>query len=127
MAGVNKAIILGNVGRKDVPNTTGGNKIVKLAIATSYNIKVNDKYEEKTEWHNITLFGKLADVAGRYVNKGDKVYIEGSLQTSKWTDKNGVERFSTSVLANKLELAGKKGSQEPPAEKMSDDMSDIPF
>lgn len=103
MAGsVNKVILIGNLGRDpEIRFSQDGNKIVNMSIATSesWNDKSTGERREKTEWHRVVIFNKhLADVAEKYVKKGSKVYVEGQLQTRKWTDNAGVEKYSTEVV-----------------------------
>ena len=107
MAGsVNKVILLGNLGRDpEVRSTQDGSKIVNLSIATSESWKdrASGERKEKTEWHRVVIFNpNLADVAERYLKKGSKVYVEGALQTRKWTDKDGQERYSTEVVIGRF-------------------------
>jgi single-strand DNA-binding protein len=107
MAGsVNKVILVGNLGRDpEVRNTQDGNKIVNLAIATSetWNDKASGERKEKTEWHRVVIFNdRVADVAERYLKKGAKIYVEGSLQTRKWTDQGGQERYTTEVVIGRF-------------------------
>ncbi|TDI60963.1 MAG: single-stranded DNA-binding protein [Alphaproteobacteria bacterium] len=102
MAGVNKVILVGNLGRDpEVRSTKDGKKIVNFSIATSETWKDRSSGErrERTEWHRIVIFNEgLAGIAERYLNKGSKVYIEGQLQTRKWTDQAGVEKYTTEVV-----------------------------
>jgi len=107
MAGsVNKVILVGNLGRDpEVRNTQDGDKIVNLAIATSetWNDKASGERKEKTEWHRVVIFNdRVADVAERYLKKGAKIYVEGSLQTRKWTDQGGQERYTTEVVIGRF-------------------------
>jgi single-strand DNA-binding protein len=107
MAGsVNKVILVGNLGRDpEVRNTQDGGKIVNLALATSetWNDKASGERKEKTEWHRVVIFNdRVADVAERYLKKGAKIYVEGALQTRKWTDQGGVERYSTEVVIGRF-------------------------
>jgi single-strand DNA-binding protein len=107
MAGsVNKVILVGNLGRDpEVRNTQDGGKIVNLALATSetWNDKASGERKEKTEWHRVVIFNdRVADVAERYLKKGAKVYVEGSLQTRKWTDQGGQERYTTEVVIGRF-------------------------
>lgn len=98
---VNKVILVGNLGRDpEIRTMQNGNKVANLRLATSesWKDKSTGERKEKTEWHRVVIFGKLADVAEKYLNKGSKVYINGSLQTRKWTDSDGVERYSTEVV-----------------------------
>jgi len=97
MASVNKVILLGNLGRDpETRYTTGGDAVTNLSIATSEQWKdKNGEKQERTEWHRVVLFGRQAEIAGEYLKKGRSVYIEGRLQTRKYTDKDGVEKYST--------------------------------
>src|SRR6202012_3838440 len=103
MAGsVNKVNLVGNLGKEpEIRNTQSGKKIVNLRIATSesWNDKASGERQERTEWHSVVIMNdRLADVAERYLRKGSKVYLEGKLQTRKWTDKDGAEKYSTEVV-----------------------------
>ena len=103
MAGsVNKVILLGNLGKDpDIRATTAGSRLASFSIATStkYRNKETQQLEDKTEWHRVVVFNdKLADVCEKYLRKGSKVYIEGQLQTRKWTDNNGVDKYTTEVV-----------------------------
>jgi single-strand DNA-binding protein len=108
MASVNKVIILGNLGRDpETRYTTGGEAVTNLRIATSEQWKdKNGEKQEKTEWHQVVLFGRQAEIAGEYLKKGRSVYIEGRLQTRKYTDKEGVEKYSTEVVGDRMQLLG---------------------
>ena len=108
MASVNKVILLGNLGRDpETRYTTGGDAVTNLNIATSEQWKdKNGEKQERTEWHRVVLFGRQAEVAGEYLKKGRSVYIEGRLQTRKYTDKDGVEKYSTEVVADRMQLIG---------------------
>jgi single-strand DNA-binding protein len=108
MASVNKVILLGNLGRDpETRYTTGGDAVTNLRIATSEQWKdKSGEKQEKTEWHTVVLFGRQAEIAGEYLKKGRSVYIEGRLQTRKWTDKEGVEKYSTEVVADRMQLIG---------------------
>ncbi|HCM46446.1 MAG TPA: single-stranded DNA-binding protein [Colwellia sp.] len=101
MAGVNKVIILGNLGKDpEVRFMPNGGAVANLALATSesWKDKQSGEQKEKTEWHRVVIFGKLAEIAGEYLKKGSKVYIEGSLQTKKWTNQQGQDQYSTDVV-----------------------------
>lgn len=107
--GINKVIIVGNLGADPETRYTGnGTAITSLRIATSENWtdKQSGEKQERTEWHRVKLFGRLAEIAGEYLKKGRQVYIEGSLRTDKYTDKDGVERFSTDIIANEMQMLG---------------------
>jgi len=110
MASVNKVILIGNLGRDpETRYTTGGDAVTNLRIATTdtWKDKAGEK-QEKTEWHTVVLFGRQAEIAGEYLKKGRPVYIEGRLQTRKWTDKEGVEKYSTEVVGDRLQLLGSR-------------------
>ncbi len=105
--GINKVILIGNLGADPESNQT----VVKIKLATSesWKDKNTGQNTEKTEWHNVVLFGRLGEIAQQYLHKGSKVYIEGSLRTNKYTGKDGVERYSTSIVASNLQmLSGKE-------------------
>jgi len=110
--GVNKVILIGNLGAD--PETRAmpsGSTVANLRIATTENWKdrTSGENQERTEWHRVALFGKLAEIAGEYLRKGSQVYIEGSLRTRKWTDKQGNERFSTEIIGNEMQMLGGRG------------------
>ena len=107
--GINKVILIGNLGAD--PETRAmpsGSTVANLRIATSesWRDKQTGEQQERTEWHRVALFGRLAEVAGEYLKKGSQVYIEGSLRTRKWTDKQGQERYSTEIIGNELQMLG---------------------
>ena len=108
MASVNKVILLGNLGRDpETRYTTGGDAVTNLRIATTETWKdKSGEKQEKTEWHSVVLFGRQAEIAGEYLKKGRSVYIEGRLQTRKYTDKEGVEKYSTEIVADRMQLIG---------------------
>lgn len=108
MASVNKVIILGNLGRDpETRYTTGGDAVTNLNIATSEQWKdKSGEKQERTEWHRVVLFGRQAEIASEYLKKGRSVYIEGRLQTRKYTDKDGVEKYSTEIVADRMQLIG---------------------
>jgi single-strand DNA-binding protein len=108
MASVNKVILLGNLGRDpETRYTTGGDAVTNLRIATSEQWKdKSGEKQERTEWHTVVLFGRQAEIAGEYLKKGRSVYIEGRLQTRKYTDKEGVEKYSTEIVADRMQLIG---------------------
>lgn len=150
MAGsVNKVILVGNLGKDpEVRRMTSGEPVVNLSVATSesWRDKSSGERKEKTEWHRVVIFNKnLADVAEKYLRKGSKVYVEGQLQTRKWTDKDGQEKYSTEVVLQNFRgeltmldgrnggeggsaVGGGRGTSEAPASFQRDDMDDeIPF
>jgi single-strand DNA-binding protein len=110
--GVNKVILVGNLGAD--PETRAmpsGSTVANLRIATSesWRDKTSGEQQERTEWHRVALFGRLAEIASEYLRKGSQVYIEGSLRTRKWQDKQGNERFSTEIVGNELQMLGGRG------------------
>ncbi|HIF35383.1 MAG TPA: single-stranded DNA-binding protein [Candidatus Thioglobus sp.] len=103
MAGINKVILVGNLGAKpEVKYASNGNAISNLSVATSesWTDKSTGQKQEKTEWHRVSLFGKIAEIAGQYLDKGSKVYVEGKLQTRKWQDQSGQDRYTTEVIVS---------------------------
>ena len=109
MASVNKVIVLGNLGKDpEVRYTPNGSAVCNLRIATTRNWKSKDSGEkmEETEWHSVVLYDRQAEIAGEYLKKGRPVYIEGRLKTRKWTDKEGVEKYTTEIVADSMQLLG---------------------
>ena len=109
MASINKVILIGNLGRDpEVRYTTSGAAICNLTIATSRNWKDKTSGEkvEETEWHRVVFYDRLAEIAGEYLKKGRSVYVEGRLKTRKWTDKDGVEKYTTEVIAENMQMLG---------------------
>ena len=110
MASVNKVILIGNLGRDpETRYTTDGSAVTNLNIATTdtWKDKSGEK-QEKTEWHRVVLFGRQAEIAGEYLKKGRSVYIEGRLQTRKYTDKEGVEKYATEIVGDRMQLLGSR-------------------
>ncbi len=110
--GINKVIIIGNLGAD--PETRAmpsGGTVANLRVATSesWRDKQSGEQQERTEWHRVALFGRLAEIAAEYLRKGSQVYIEGSLRTRKWQDKSGNERYSTEIIGNELQMLGGRG------------------
>lgn len=108
---INKVILIGNVGADpEVRALEGGVKVARLRIATTERIynRQTQETKEHTEWHNVTLWRNLADVADRFIRKGSQVYIEGSLRTRDWTDKDGNKRYATEIVANDLKMLGRR-------------------
>ncbi len=114
MASLNKAILIGNLGKDpEVRYTTAGQAVASFSLATSEKFKnKNGDWEERTEWHRVTLWGKLAEIAGEYLVKGKTIYVEGRLQTRKWQDKDGNERYTTEVVGDRMLMLGKKEKAE---------------
>ena len=123
MASVNKTIIVGNLGQDpEVRYFNDGTAVCNISVATTdtWKDKTTGEKKEATEWHRVTFTGKLAEIAGQYLKKGRSVYIEGSLRTRKWTDNQGVERYTTEIRADQMQMLGGKddaqrGSAAPSA------------
>jgi len=110
--GVNKAIIVGNLGRDpEVRYSANGNAFVNVTTATteSWKDRQSGERQEKTEWHRVVFFSRLAEIAGEYLKKGSQVYIEGRLQTRKWEDREGNERYTTEIVASDMQMLGGRG------------------
>ncbi|MGN6790605.1 MAG: single-stranded DNA-binding protein [Rhodanobacteraceae bacterium] len=117
--GVNKVILVGNLGADpETRYSASGTAMCTIRIATtdSWKDKQTGERQERTEWHRIKFFGRLAEIAGEYLKKGRQVYVEGSLRTDKYTDKDGVERYTTDVIANEMQMLGGPGDGEPRGE-----------
>jgi len=152
--GVNKVILVGNLGKDpEVKYTANGAAVANITVATSesWNDKQTGEKQEKTEWHRVVFFRRLAEIAGEYLRKGSQVYIEGKLQTRKWQDQNGQDRYTTEIVANEMQMLGGRGgdggarpqqgggggfrsnapAQQAPAQSQPDsggfDDDDIPF
>ena len=112
--GVNKVILVGNLGKDpEIKYTASGAAIANLTLATSesWNDKQSGEKVEKTEWHRVVAFQRLAEIMGEYLRKGSQVYIEGKLQTRKWQDQNGQDRWTTEVVANEMQMLGARGGE----------------
>lgn len=120
---VNKVILIGNLGRDpEIRYTPTGMAVASIALATTemWKDKATGENQERTEWHRVSLFGRLAEIAGEYLKKGSKVFIEGRLRTTKWQDKtSGQDRYSTDIVADSLEMLGRK-------EGSSDNFAEMP-
>lgn len=117
--GVNKVILVGYVGQEpDVKATQGGSQVVNLSIATSetWNDKQSGQKQERTEWHRVVFFGKLAEIVSSYVNKGSKLYVEGSLRTRKWQDNNGQDRYTTEIVGSEMQMLDSRGQSGQPSQ-----------
>ncbi|HJR14204.1 MAG TPA: single-stranded DNA-binding protein [Rhodanobacteraceae bacterium] len=115
MRGINKVIIVGNVGKDpEMRYSASGTAFCTISVATSeqWKDKQTGEKQERCEWHRVKFFGKLAEIAGEYLKKGSQVYVEGALRTDKYTDKEGVERYSTDIIANEMQMLG--GQREEP-------------
>ena len=114
MRGVNKAIIIGHLGKDpEVRYTNSGAPVAKFSVATteSWNNKQTNNREERTEWHNIVVWGRMAEVCGEYLKKGRPVYLEGRIQTRSWEDKEGNKRYTTEIVANTVQFLGSRGQE----------------
>ena len=110
MASVNKVILIGNLGKDpDIRYMPNGEAVANITLATSetWKDKTGAK-QEKTEWHRVTFYRKLAEIVGEYLKKGSSVYVEGRLETRKWTDKTGTDRYTTEIIANEMRMLGSK-------------------
>ncbi|MGB5439399.1 MAG: single-stranded DNA-binding protein [Gammaproteobacteria bacterium] len=110
--GVNKVILVGNLGKDpEVRYMPNGNAVANITLATSesWKDKTSGEQQEKTEWHRIVMFRRLGEIAGEYLKKGSQVYIEGKLQTRKWQDKDGNDRYTTEIVANEMQMLGSRG------------------
>ncbi|MFL6691493.1 MAG: single-stranded DNA-binding protein [Ramlibacter sp.] len=111
MASVNKVIIVGNLGRDPEMRTfPSGDRVANVTIATTdkWKDKQSGEMKEATEWHRVVFNGRLAEIAGEYLRKGSQVYVEGSLRTRKWTDKDGIEKFTTEIRADQMQMLGSR-------------------
>lgn len=142
--GVNKVILVGNLGADpEVKYMPNGNAVANVTIATSesWKDKQSGEQKDKTEWHRVVFFRRLAEIAGEYLKKGSQIYIEGKLQTRKWQDKNGNDRYTTEIIANEMQMLGGRGggsadfgaasssaaAPAPPAAVVDEFDDDIPF
>ena len=110
--GVNKVILIGNLGQDpEIRYMPNGGAVANLTLATSesWRDKQTNEMREKTEWHRVAIFGKLAEIAGEYLKKGSQVYIEGRLRTRKWTDQSGVDKYTTEIIADQMQMLGSRG------------------
>lgn len=110
--GINKVILIGNLGADpEVRYMPQGGAVANMTIATSesWTDKATNERKEQTEWHRVVIYQRLAEIAGEYLRKGSKVYIEGKLKTRKWTDKDGIERYTTEIVANELQMLDGRG------------------
>ncbi len=110
--GVNKVILVGNLGKDpEVRYMPNGNAVANITLATSesWKDKTSGEQQEKTEWHRVVMFRRLGEIAGEYLKKGSQVYIEGKLQTRKWQDNSGNDRYTTEIVANEMQMLGGRG------------------
>jgi len=111
--GINKVILIGNLGKDpEVRYMPSGGAVVNITMATSdsWKDKTTGEARDRTEWHNVVFFNKLAEIVGQYLKKGSKVYVEGSLRTRKWQDKEGQDRYTTEIVANDMQMLDSRGS-----------------
>ena len=137
--GINKVIIVGNLGQDpEVKYMPSGGAVCNITVATSesWNDKSTGEKQERTEWHRIVFYRKLAEIAGEYLRKGSQVYVEGKLQTRKWQDQSGADRYTTEIVANEMQMLGGKASAsqaakpatQPEAASGANDFDDdLPF
>lgn len=130
MASLNKATLIGNLGKdpetRFLPN---GDAVANITIATTetWKDKATGEKKEATEWHRVSFFGKLAEIAGQYLKKGSQVYIEGRIKTRKWQDKDGQDRYTTEINADHMLMLGGKPEAKPAAQSRQDSDDLIPF
>lgn len=145
--GVNKVILIGNLGNDpDTRYTAGGAAVANISLATtdSWRDKESGEQQDRTEWHRVVFFGRLAEIVSEYLHKGSQIYIEGRIQTRKWQDKDGNDRYTTEIVANEMQMLGGRGGgggggvdrpepgsaeSKPSAKQTADDFvdDDIPF
>jgi single-strand DNA-binding protein len=118
--GINKVILIGNLGNDpDIRYTASGSAVANISLATaeSWKDKSTGDVQERTEWHKVVFFGRLAEIAGEYLKKGSQIYIEGRLQTRKWEDKEGKDRWTTEIVGNEMQMLGRRGDSSASFEK----------
>lgn len=129
MASVNKVILIGNLGRdpetRYMPN---GEAVTNITLATteSWKDRTSGERQEKTEWHRVTFYRRLAEIAGEYLKKGSQVFIEGRLETRKWTDKEGKDRYTTEIIASEMKMLGSRAGAGAPSYEGGDDAGGAP-
>ena len=117
--GLNKVMLIGNLGADPEMRYTGnGNAVgnVRLATAESWRDRESGEQQERTEWHRVIFFGRLAEIVGEYLKKGSQIYIEGRLQTRKWQDREGNDRYTTEIVASEMQMLGSRGSSNEPTQ-----------
>jgi len=110
--GINKVILIGNLGNDpDTRYTAGGAAVANVSLATtdSWRDKETGEQQDRTEWHRVVFFGRLAEIVSEYLHKGSQIYVEGRLQTRKWQDKDGNDRYTTEIVANEMQMLGSRG------------------
>lgn len=122
--GVNKVILIGNLGRDpEVRYSANGQAIANVTMATSesWKDKTSGEKQERTEWHRIVFFGRLAEIAGEYLKKGAQIFVEGRMQTRKWQDKDGLDRYTTEIVANEMQMLGSRSGAGTPSDNYNQD------
>lgn len=117
--GINKVILIGNLGNDpEIRYTPSGSAVANVSLATSevWRDKQSGELQERTEWHKVVFFNRLAEIVGEYLHKGSKIYVEGSLRTRKWQDKNGVDRYTTEIIANEMHILDSRSGGHVDAE-----------
>lgn len=128
--GINKVILVGNLGTDpEVRYMPNGNAVTNISIATSesWKDKQTGQRQERTEWHRVVLFNRLGEIAGEYLRKGSKVYLEGSLRTRKWQDQQGQDRYTTEIVANDLQMLDSRGGDAMPGANQGGYQSNAPM
>lgn len=127
--GINKVILVGNLGRDpEVRYTPNGGAIANITIATTdqWKDKQTGQMQDRTEWHRVVMFGRLGEIAGEYLKKGSQVYIEGRLQTRKWQDQSGQDRYTTEIVANEMQMLGSAGGRGASSADFSQEQEAVP-
>lgn len=127
--GINKVILVGNLGAEpEVRHTPNGNAVTNVTIATSesWKDKQTGENQERTEWHRVVFFNRLAEIAGEYLHKGSKVYVEGSLRTRKWQDKNGQDRYTTEIVGGEMQMLDSRGGGGANSNQYNNNQSTAP-
>ncbi len=112
--GINKAVIVGTLGRDpEIRYSSNGNAVVNISVATNeaWKDRETGEAQERTEWHRIVIFGKLGEIASQYLKKGEQAYFEGRIKTSKWQDQSGNDRYTTEIVANEMQMLGRRSEQ----------------
>ena len=113
--GINKAVIVGTLGKDpEIKYTSNGNAVVNVSVATneSWKDRETGEKQERTEWHRIVMFGRLGEIASQYLKKGSQAYFEGRIKTSKWQDDSGMDRYSTEIVVNEMQMLGRRSDSE---------------
>ena len=128
MASLNKVMLIGNLGKDpEVRYTASGQAVAGFSLATSEKFKnKSGEWEERTEWHRVTLWGKLAEIAGQYLKKGSQIYVEGRLRTRKWQDKDGQERQTTEIVIEEMKMLGSRQGMGEPSSSYGGDSAPAP-